>query len=116
MGNKIAELAQEVISNNARFEALERTTTITLGDFKALLQRFEDRLRQTEIQHVQEVADLKAHITVLEGRLQSLSEQAMHAVAEKVVRDMARPEDGCPREAITPIVRLPVTRAAADRG
>ncbi|HEX6747522.1 MAG TPA: hypothetical protein VF092_09565 [Longimicrobium sp.] len=114
VGNKIAELAQEVISNNAKFESLERTTTITLGDFKTLLQRFEDRLHAMEIRHVQEVAGLAAQIKVLEGRLHSLSEQAFHAVAEKTIRDIAKDTDGRAPTVTPEVIRLPVGNEAVD--
>jgi hypothetical protein len=116
VGTKIAELAQQVISNNAKFESLERVTTITLGDFKTLLQRFEDRLRQVELNHVQDVANLNAQIKILEGRLNSFSEQALHAVAEKAIREMRIGDaDTCSVTLPSDMIRLPVSSPAADR-
>ena len=118
VGSKIAELAQQVISNNAKFESLERLTTRTLEDFQTLILRFEDRLRELESLHVREVAGHHAEIQVLEGRLNALSEQALHAVAEKTIRDMGRGEKSSSDLCTTPIspemIRLPLGPGAAD--
>ena len=117
VGSRIAELAQQVISNNAKFESLERSTTTTLGDFRTLMLHFEDRLRQMESVHVREVAALRAEIKVLDGRLSTLSEQALHAVAEKTIRDLGRGDrSGLEDDPVTiaQVGRVPVESGTAD--
>jgi glutathione S-transferase len=112
VGSRVAELAQQVITNHARFEVLERHTGETLAEFKALLERLDARMQDMRLDHLRERADLLARITVLEGRLASLSEQALHAVAEKAARDLIR--DGEPRKAADAIRIAPILPAAAD--
>jgi hypothetical protein len=112
VGSRVADLAQQVITNNARFEGLERHTTATLGEFKALLQRFDERVQEMRLEHLRERADLLARITVLEGRLAALSEQALHAVAEKAARELIR--DAEPRKPADGIRIAPILPAAAD--
>lgn len=112
VGNRVAELAQEVITNNARFEGLERHTTATLDEFKALLQRLDERVQDLRLDHLRERADLLARITVLEGRLTALSENALHAVAEKAAREVYGGEPRKPADGIRIAPILPA--AAAD--
>lgn len=107
-----------MISNNAKFESLERLTARSLEDFQTLILRFDDRLRALESTHVGEVAYLRAEIKVLEGRLDALSEQALHAVAEKAIRDMGRADksvsDPSPIPIPSEILRLPLAPGTAD--
>ena len=112
VGNRVAELAQEVITNNARFEGLERHTTASLDEFKGLLQRLDERMHDMRLDHLRERADLLARITVLEGRLAALSEQALHAVAEKAARELFR--DGDSRKPADALRIAPILPASAD--
>lgn len=113
VGSRVAELAAQVITNNARFEGLERHTTATLDEFKALLHRLDERMQEVRLDHLRERADLLARITVLEGRLAALSEQALHAVAEKAARDLFR-DGGEPRKPADGLRIAPILPAAAD--
>ncbi|MBW3571494.1 MAG: hypothetical protein KY467_10330 [Gemmatimonadetes bacterium] len=108
VGQRVADLYKEIVTTTVRFESLHRETTTTLTDFRAAVQRFDERLQQMHLDHVRERAELSSHINALEARLNALSESALHAVAREAARHamhaIVNDGDGAP----------PVLRALAD--
>ena len=60
----------------------------TLTEFKRVIERQEDKLEQLQKDHVSAEAQLQSRITVLEGRLNSLSESALHASIERATKEV----------------------------
>jgi uncharacterized FAD-dependent dehydrogenase len=83
---KVAELYREIVTTSVRFEELRRTTDSVLTRLESTVQQLASRVAAIHDDHVREKAALEAQIAILQGRLTTLGEQALHTV----VRDIAR--------------------------
>jgi hypothetical protein len=88
LGQRVADLYKEIVTTTVRFESLTRETTTTITDVRATVQRVEERMQQMHLDHVGERAELCSQINALEARLNALSENALHAVARDVARQV----------------------------
>lgn len=86
---KVADLYKELVTNSVRFEELRRHTTETLGEFKHALERMADKIDALQKEQVQDNSALKAEIHILRGRLDTLSEQALHIAVKEAAREVA---------------------------
>ncbi len=96
VGDRLADLSREVmglykelVTNSTRFEELDRNTTQMLQEFKHALERMADKVALVEKEHIMAQSDLKAEIRVLAGRLDTLSEKALHTAIERAAEEVA---------------------------
>ena len=85
---KVAELYREIVTTSVRFEELRRTTDSVLTRLESTVQQLASKVAAIHDDHVREKAALEAQITILQGRLNSLSEQALHTVVRDVAREI----------------------------
>lgn len=80
---RVTELYKELVTNTVQFQELRSYTKETLSEFKHLLERLSDKLEESERDRIRTETDLLSKINALEGRLNALSEQALHAAAKE---------------------------------
>ena len=87
---KVMQLYEEAVRNAAQFEELRESTKSTLDQFKHLLERFSDKLEQSEKERVKSEADLAAEMKALTSRLDIISEKALHASIREAAEAVAK--------------------------
>ena len=87
---RISELYREIVTTSVRFEDLQRSTDKTLSRLESTVEQLAAKVSAIHDDHVREKAALEAQVTALQGRLTSLSEQALHAVVRDVAREIVR--------------------------
>ncbi len=80
---KFHDLYKELVTNTAKFEELHKYVKENLDEFKRLIERLSDKIENNEKDRIKNEAELSSKITVLEARINALSEQAFHAVARE---------------------------------
>jgi chromosome segregation ATPase len=88
IAKKLAELYREVVTTSARFEELQRSTDRTLTRYERVIEQLSDKMSLMQSDHIRERAELLAEIRALNGRLNALGEQAIHAVARDAAREL----------------------------
>ncbi|WP_400766647.1 hypothetical protein [Methylosinus sporium] len=92
---RLAELYKEIVTTTVQFDELRRYTKESLDEFKRLLERQSDKIDRIERERITAEAELTARIRFLEGRLDVLSEKALHiAVADIAAGHVKRGGDG----------------------
>jgi seryl-tRNA synthetase len=92
---RLAELYKEIVTTTVQFDELRRYTKESLDEFKRLLERQSDKIDRIERERITAEAELTARIRFLEGRLDVLSEKALHiAVADIAAGYVKRGGDG----------------------
>lgn len=84
---KVNEIHEKFIESQTEFRLLRHQTESTLTEFKQALERLAAKVDAIQLDQTKEHSDLRAEIRGLELRLAALSEQALHAVAERVARE-----------------------------
>jgi hypothetical protein len=87
LGAKVAELYKELVTNTVRFEELGKHTTETLEAFRRDLVALSNKVDAMHVEHVKHQAEVKGLVQVLEGRLNMLSEKALHVAIRDAARD-----------------------------
>ena len=87
---RVGKLYNEMLTNNVKFEELSKTTVETMKSFKRSIEKQDERIEKLQKEHTLTQADLQSKITLLEGRLNSLSESALHAAIEKATKDVLK--------------------------
>ena len=90
LGGKITDLYRGILTTSTRFELLQSSTDRTLTRVETLLDQFAAKVQLLHDEHVREKAVLEAEIRALNGRLDALSEHAIHAVAREAARDVIK--------------------------
>jgi hypothetical protein len=93
LGAKVAELYKELVTNTVRFEELEKHTAETLQAFRKDLLALSAKVDGIHVEHVKHQAEVKSLVQVLEGRLNMLSEKALHVAIRDVAREYVRGQD-----------------------
>ena len=86
----VADLYREIATTSVRYEALQHRTEELLSRFERLIEQHAQRVQAMHDDHVRERATLQAHIEILEGRLNTLSEKALHTAVHEAAREIAR--------------------------
>ncbi|MBG0808651.1 hypothetical protein IY145_04605 [Methylosinus sp. H3A] len=95
LATKLADLYKELVTTTVQFDELRRYTKESLDEFKRLLERQSDKIDRIERERITAEAELTARIKFLEGRLDVLSEKALHlAVADIAAGYVRRGADG----------------------
>jgi len=87
---KVNEIHEKFVETQTEFRLVREQTQRTLDEFKSALERLSAKVDTLTGDETRAHAELKAEIRGLELRLNALSEQALHAVAEKVAREGMR--------------------------
>jgi hypothetical protein len=90
LGTKITDLYREILTTSTRVELLQTSTDRTLTRVETLLDQFAAKVQFLHDEHVREKALLEAEIRTLQGRLDALSEHAIHAVAREAAREIIK--------------------------
>src|SRR3990170_2585941 len=85
--SKINEIHEKFVETQTELRMLRVQTESTLAEFKNALERVVAKVEAMQMEDIRAHSDLKAEIKGLELRQTALSEQALHAVAEKVARE-----------------------------
>ncbi len=88
LAGRAEELYRELVTTNAKFDELRRYTHESIAEYKRLLERLSDKIERIERDRIRAETELLGRIQTLDARLQGLSEQALHAAAEKAARSM----------------------------
>jgi hypothetical protein len=86
----LATLYRDVLTTTARFDMQSSQTREALDRMERAMADLTAKVTQIHDEHVREKAALDARIQTLDGRLTTLSEQALHAVARDAARDIMR--------------------------
>jgi hypothetical protein len=86
----VADLYKEIVTTSVRFDDLRQNTEQAIERFGRIVESTVVKVLDIHDTHVREKATLEAGIRGLEGRLDALSEQAIHAVARETARDLLR--------------------------
>jgi tetrahydromethanopterin S-methyltransferase subunit A len=86
----VADLYKEIVTTSVRFEDLRQNTDQAIERFQRIVESTVVKVLDIHDTHVREKATLEAGLRTLEGRLDALSEQALHAVARETARDLMR--------------------------
>jgi hypothetical protein len=84
---KVNEIHEKFIEVHTEFKLLRHQTEGTLAEFKHALERLASKVESIQLEQTKAHAELKAEIRGLELRMNALSEQAFHAVADKAFRE-----------------------------
>lgn len=90
IAERVAGLYKELVTNTVRFEELQKNTDKMLSKFELVLERLVDKVTTQREEHIREQATMRAQIELLQGRINNLGEQALHAVAREAARDIMR--------------------------
>lgn len=88
LAGRLHELYKEMVTNNAKFDELRLYTRESIDDFKRALERIQDAAHQAERDRIRVETELRAEIRNLQGRLDALSEKALHAAAKEAAREV----------------------------
>ena len=86
----VAEVYRELATASVRFDALQAATETAVSRFERLIELYAQRVQVLHDEHVREKAALEAQSQAREGRLNALSEKALHAVVQEAAREMVR--------------------------
>ncbi len=87
---KVNEIHEKFIETQTESRLVREQTQRTLEEFKHALERLSSKVDALSVDETATHAALRAEVRGLELRLTALSEQALHAVAERVARDSMR--------------------------
>ena len=86
----VGDLYKEIVTTSVRFDDLRQNTDQAIERFQRIVESTVVKVLDIHDTHVREKATLEAAIRTVEGRLDALSEQAIHAVARETARDLMR--------------------------
>jgi DNA anti-recombination protein RmuC len=88
LAGKVSDLYREVVTTSVRFDELRQSTDKLLCKLEATVEQLSARVALIHDEHVREKAALEAQIATLQGRLNALSEEALHSVVRDVAREI----------------------------
>tara|TARA_Y100001001_G_scaffold158598_1_gene178329 strand:+ start:3953 stop:4339 length:387 start_codon:yes stop_codon:yes gene_type:complete len=90
LASELKKLNDEFVETKTKFGMLKERVVENLDQFKAIVEKTAEKMEQMEKEHIRERADLNAKIDSLSARLDSLSEQALHAAVHEAADRIAR--------------------------
>lgn len=85
---KVMLYYEELVKITAKFDDLRLYTKESLDEYKRVIENLQGRMVELEIDRVKAEAELQTKIDSLEGRLDALSEKALHSVAMEAARSI----------------------------
>lgn len=86
--NKVMLYYEELVKITVKFDDLRLYTKESLDEYKRVIENLQGRMVELEIDRVKAEAELQTKIDSLEGRLDALSEKALHSVAMEAARSI----------------------------
>jgi len=90
--NKLHDLYKQLVVATQKIDTLREWARETIGEFKHVVERLNDKVERIERERVVAEAELKGRIACLEARLDALS--APHAADSEHVASLLRRTDG----------------------